>query len=125
MSQSILYLEDELELAQEVIEELEDTGLKVIHCVDYHNAIIKADNQKFDLFIVDIHLKVGTGDKFIKTIKQNVRHINHNTPILVASSQLTEELVKYIGDDIDYAIVKPYNLFTLLSNISKILQKKR
>lgn len=125
MAKSILYLEDEVELAQEVIEELEELNLKVIHCTDYVMAVLKASQQKFDLLIVDIHLEKGTGDKLIRGIKDTPKHINHRTPVIVASSQVTKELVADIGADIEYALVKPYSLDALVANVSKILAKSR
>ncbi len=120
----ILYVEDERDLAEEVIEVLEEHDLKVIHSVDYTDAINKAQNQKFDLMIVDIHLRKGMGDSLIKAIKGNLRHINNSTPVIVASSQITEELVHSIGKDIKNALVKPYKIETLIQTVFKLLRMK-
>lgn len=117
----ILYIEDEEDLVAEVSAELREYGIKVVNSSEYIDAIVKASNQKFDMFIVDIHLKKGTGDQIIKSIKSNPRHINHRTPMLVASSQITTELVETIGKDIQYALVKPFDFKQFLENIFKAL----
>lgn len=120
----ILYLEDEEDLAQEVIAELTDLGIKVTHCDEYTAGIIKATNQKYDLIIADIHLKRGTGEKLIKVIKCNPQHINYKTPALIVSSQITQNTIMSLGRDIKHAIVKPFKLEELANMVLKILNFK-
>ena len=123
MAKTILYAEDEVELAEEVIEELKELDFSVTHCIDYVSSRERASEQRYDLILVDIHLKMGTGDMLIKDIKQNPEHINHNTPVIVASSQVTKDLIGSIGSDIDYALIKPYSLNDLIANITKVFAK--
>lgn len=118
----ILYLEDEKDLAEDIVAELTDFGIKVIHTDEALDGISKAANQEFDLLIVDINLKHGTGDRVIKSIKSTQNHINFETPILVVSSHITAELVHTIGRDIEYALVKPFDLDTLLENVFTLLK---
>lgn len=118
----VLFIEDELELAEEVVELLEYSNIKVVHVVDYTDAISKAANQVFDLIIADIHLKRGTGDKVIKTIRATSRHLNYKTPIMVASSHVTRELMFEIREHLYHAMVKPYKLTEFLDKTLEVLE---
>ncbi|MCO4794800.1 MAG: response regulator [Bacteriovoracaceae bacterium] len=113
----VLYIEDEMDLAEEVIEELTDAGIRVVHATSSTDAITKSANQKFDCIISDINLAKGTGDTVIQVIKGNIQHINYNTPVLVASSHITKELIFKIGKQISEAVVKPYDPDELIQKI--------
>lgn len=121
---SILYVEDELELAVEVIEGLEEAGYRVIHSKTSQDALNKAANEKFYCLVFDIHLAVGTGDEVISKIRNNRIHVNNITPCVVVSSHLNKELVVKLADLIQGALVKPYLIDHLLDKIKEAVRKR-
>ncbi len=118
----VLYVEDELELCLMVKEELEEHGVNVLFSDCYNDAFHKVSNQKFDLIIVDIHLKKGTGDQVIEMIKTNPAHVNFETPVMVASAKITHGVVKRVGQFIDHAFVKPFNVGELVEKAHEFLK---
>ncbi len=117
----VLYLEDEIELAEEVIIELEYNGFHVVHCASYRESVLKANMQKFDIIIADIHLEKGTGDKVIQVIKNNPHHMNFRTPVMILSSNITKNIISNVGKDLVAAKVKPYSISELVGSVKTIV----
>jgi DNA-binding response OmpR family regulator len=120
----ILFIEDEELIAETVIDVLENFGFKVVHCMDYISAIQKASNQVFEAMVVDIRIGKGSGEKFVQTIKSSAGHLNYSTPVLIASSLITKDLLESIGSKIDDAIVKPYSMQDLVKNLCNLIGLK-
>ena len=104
LGKNILYIEDDPMLAECLIDELSE-------------ALFKASMQKFDCIVTDMHLKTGTGKDFVYAIRSSYKHINVSTPVIMVSAFFTEELIKLVGREISFALVKPYQLHTLISKI--------
>ncbi len=117
----ILYIEDEVELAEIVKEELESECYKVVTSETYTDAIKKLSNQKFDLIIADLKLKKGSGDMVIELIKQDSKNFNYSTPVFVASGMITSDILKRVGGHIDHAFVKPFEIEELLDKVKKFI----
>lgn len=117
LGKSILYIEDDPMLAECLIDELSENNIHVTHCATLSEALFKASMQKFDCIVTDMHLKTGTGKDFIYAIRSSYKHVNVATPVIMVSAFFTEELVKLIGKEISFALVKPYQLHTLISKI--------
>ena len=120
-NKNIFYLEDELILANMIIDELQDLGANCIHTVNYHEAVEKCLQMKYDLIISDIRVIDGTGDELIKLIKSDPKHINYNTPIIVTSGYISGELLESVGDKISVALKKPHSIDALLEAIEENL----
>ena len=119
----ILYIEDEPELVNIIKEELENKSYKVISSDSYNDAIYKLANQRFDLIIADIQLKKGSGDMVIEHIRSDKKHFNFSTPVFLASSKITGDVVKRIGSYVDQAFVKPFDFDDLINKVSHKLSK--
>ncbi len=117
----ILYVEDEMELAQMVMEGLRAAGFTVVHSAEYKDAALKAKNQRFDCIISDIRLLRGTGDNLILEIKQTPAHTNRNTPIIAVSSHFTKTLIAKIGVEISAAFAKPFELKELIKKLYELM----
>ena len=120
--QSILYVEDELELSENVAEFFAMYGLHVVLADDSAIAIQKTLNEKFDLMLFDIHLKKSTGDHVIAKIRANQNNVNCKVPIVVISSHIDGPLIIKLKDLIQGAIVKPFLVNELLVKISRFLR---
>jgi DNA-binding response OmpR family regulator len=119
----ILLVEDEEEIADFISDEFLEQGFQVIKTDNLKDAIFKANNQKFDLVVLDIKLKSGTGDDFVRHVKTNTKHINYKSPIVVTSAWLTKDLIHTVGTGIDYAFVKPFDIDSVISKCVEIMKK--
>lgn len=114
---SILYAEDEQDLANEIIEEIEDSGVGVIHVLTADAAYLQTKRKKFDCIIVDINLAIGRGDEFIMRVRKDLFNPNKDTPVIVASSHIDKNLIENIQGSIQGGVVKPYSIADLFSKI--------
>ncbi len=118
---SILVVEDEEDLASEIIDLLEDNDYHVVHATTANTASWMITNQKFDCILMDINLEAGFGDQVVEFMRSDSRGINFKTPVILASSHISKKTVGRIGKDIQGALVKPYKFQDLLSKIKDIL----
>lgn len=114
---SVLYVEDELDLANEIIEEMEESNIGVVHVTSADAAFIQTQKKDFDCIIVDINLSLGRGDELIERIRYDIFNPNKETPIIVASSQLSKALVGRLSGKIQGGVVKPYSIKDLFSKL--------
>lgn len=114
---SVLYVEDEEDLALEIVEEMEDSNIGVVHVTSADAAFLQTQKREFDCIIVDINLSIGRGDELIEKIRYDTLNINRDTPIIVASSQLSKQLIGRISGKIQAGVVKPYSIKDLFSKL--------
>jgi len=120
----ILVVEDEKDIADFIGDEFIDEGFQIVKADNLKDAIFKSNNQDFALIILDIKLKNGTGDDLIKHIKNNNRHINYETPIVVTSGWLTKEIIDNVGKGINYAFVKPFDIESVIKKCLELIEKR-
>lgn len=114
---SVLFVEDEIDLALEIVEEMEDSGVGVIHVTTADAAFMQTKKIKFDCIVVDINLSIGRGDELIERIRYDIFNLNKDSPIIVASSQLSKPLLDRISEKIQGGVVKPYSINDLFSKL--------
>jgi DNA-binding response OmpR family regulator len=122
VGKTILYIEDEEMLVDLVVEELRDAGFKCIHASEFSDAQKKANNQKFDLIITDLQILKGSADELIVQIRENEKHVNNQTPIIVTSAHITDEIHKRIDNHINSVLKKPHTIDHIFEEIDKILK---
>jgi len=118
---TFLYIEDEIEIANLVLDEFREKGAKCIHAVEYKDAVNKANFQKFDIIITDIRLKLGFGDDLVNLIKTNDNHVNYNTPVIVNSAFISDDLRSKIGSFVFEFLPKPHRMSTLIGLVEKAI----
>jgi len=120
----IAVIEDDVDLAEELIHALEHNGFRCINARTALDAKIKLRIQKFHCIVLDINLEKGTGDDVVRDIRAHSKHENYSTPVVVTSSHLDQGLVLKIRDQIQAALVKPYLIDQLLAKITAVTEKK-
>lgn len=118
---TILYIEDEMVLAELILDELRELGLKCIHTPSYPDAVKKANFQKYDAIITDIRLEQGTGDELITLIKTNPKHVNYETHIIVTSAYITNEIQDSISGKVKAILNKPHSMDDLINTLKKCI----
>lgn len=101
----ILYLEDDLLLANSVCRILSLFFKKVVHCTNGCDGLNEYHKNKFDLILSDINMPMMNGIEFAKRI----RSIDEQIPIFLHSSFQKKD-VNFEGVDITDYFEKPLGL---------------
>lgn len=115
----IKIIEDDLSIAKELKETLENAGLEAIITTDFLNVLEELKQEPVDLILLDINLPKLNGEVVLQQIRKE-----YNTPVIMVTSknnELDEVLSMSYGAD-DY-ITKPYNPTILLLRIEAVLKR--
>ncbi|MBL4665212.1 MAG: response regulator transcription factor [Nitrospinaceae bacterium] len=121
MKQTILILEDEPLILDEVRETLIDDGFEVLASGTADEMWAMADNQRIDLFVLDLMLPDGNGLQIAKTIRQKS---DVGIIILTGKKGETDRVVGLeIGAD-DY-VTKPFSPRELSARVASVLRRTK
>jgi DNA-binding response OmpR family regulator len=113
----ILYVEDDLTTAENVIEFLEDEKFIVYHTDTIVEALAQVKINSYDIVLLDLNLQDYSGFEFLKNMKKGF-----HLPVIVisASSETTIKLQAFRYGASDY-MVKPIELLELEARIWTVL----
>ena len=116
---TIMIIEDEKTIRNELKELLEASGYRVIVLDKFDNVLEDILNRKFDLLLLDINLPRINGEFLLKEIRKK-----SNVPIIMVTSKVgeTDEVLSISYGADDY-ITKPYNPTILLLRIANIFKR--
>ncbi|MEH6343795.1 MAG: response regulator transcription factor [Bermanella sp.] len=117
-----LLLEDEVSLAQLVVEYLQDENIECDHAANGRQALQLIKGQTFDVLILDINMPGLNGLQ----VCEQVRQLGINTPIimLTARGDLQDKL-KGFGLGADDYLVKPFAMEELVARIQALAQRRQ
>jgi len=119
---TILYVEDELDLQEEVTYNISPFVKKIITKNNGQDAFeyFEENHTHIDMIITDILMPIKNGIEMV----HDIRKINYEIPIIYTTAfNDNEYLLKTVGQSIDAYILKPINVETLLKGISKACVK--
>ncbi len=116
---TIMIVEDEEMIREELSSLLESAGYSVIAPTDFQNVTKQVLDVKPDLLLLDIQLPGVNGEVVLKTIREH-----SSLPVIMVTSRNTEIdevlLMSYGADDY---ITKPYNPTLLLLRVQAVLKR--
>jgi DNA-binding NtrC family response regulator len=115
----ILVVEDDLELCNAILATLHRSSYLPVGVVELREAMFKLKNQTFACVILDMRLKNDSGEDLVDFIRERKDVPNHDTPILVISGFLDKKILENIGKQIQGALVKPFEMSSLLEMLEK------
>ena len=120
MPQTVLVIEDELDISQLVKLHLEDIGCQVTQAFDGIVGLAEAQAKPFDLFVLDLKLPGLDGLEVCKRLRAQGRY----TPILMLTSKSTE-LDRVLGLEIgaDDYLTKPFSVLELTARAKAIFRR--
>jgi len=117
---TILYVEDDLNLAFVTKDNMVLEGYTVIHCENGKDALIAIEKTKFDLCVLDIMLPLTDGFEIAKVMREKDQSI----PIIFLSAKsLPEDKIRGLKQGADDYITKPFSIEELLLKIKIFLKR--
>jgi DNA-binding response OmpR family regulator len=123
MKETILLIEDEVELQQNLKEILEYKGFSVFTADNGQDALIKIENQKIDVILCDIMMPIIDGFQFLKIIRNQGRF--QEIPFIFLSAKASEDdKSEGLLEGSDDYLTKPISARILMDAIFEVLEKK-
>jgi DNA-binding response OmpR family regulator len=117
----ILLLEDDVVLAESLLELLEAEDFKVTHIYDSQEALEQTFQHRFDIYLFDVNVPQFNGFELLKSL----RDAGDTTPaIFVTALNDIASLAKGFDVGADDYIKKPFDFDELLIRIHAILKKQ-
>lgn len=121
MSVKVLLVEDEKSIAEGIIYNLKNEGLKVTHVDDGKIAIDIFNEEHFDLIILDIMLPEVSGLEICKVIRKS-----SNVPIIMLTAKDDEnDKISGLEMGADDYITKPFSVKELISRVKAVLRRTK
>ena len=119
MNNSILIVDDDIELTDLLVQYLVPEGFNVVCAHDGETAVKKALNQPFDAIILDVMLPRLNGFEVLKAIREHLQ-----TPVLMLTAR-GDDIDRIVGLEIgaDDYLAKPCNPRELLARLRAILRR--
>lgn len=119
MSQTILVVDDDLNLRRMVRVYLEQEGYRVVEAANGRDALFTARYEKPDLVLLDLMMPEMGGYEFIRHFTQE-----SDAPIIVLTAKL-EESDKVVGLELgaDDYVTKPFGVQELIARIRAVLRR--
>ncbi|MCX5667288.1 MAG: response regulator [Candidatus Omnitrophica bacterium] len=119
MTNKILLIEDELDLAEVTKMRLKNSGYEVISALNSEAAFTFLQKNIPDLILLDLLLPGMQGDEICKKLKRDDRLKRIPIILFTASASDIPKISKEVGAD-DY-IMKPYESKELIAKIKKFI----
>ena len=121
-STKILIIEDEIAIAEGLIDLCKLNGYNVKHCADGESGLAEALSKQYNLVLLDLMLPGMDGF----TVCDKIREQDKSLPIIILSAKNADDDIinglKYGADDY---IPKPFSVPMLLARIDAVLRRSR
>lgn len=116
---TVLILEDDIDILDEVSESLTDEGFHTLCANSAHMFNELTESNSVDLFLIDLNLPDGNGLNLAKAIR-----VQSDVGIIIVSGK-TEEIDRVVGLEIgaDDYITKPFSPRELLARVRTVLRR--
>jgi DNA-binding response OmpR family regulator len=119
MSQTILVVDDELQIVRLVRAYLEEAGFRVVTASDGQEALYIARHEKPDLVVLDILMPRMDGLEFTRRIRRE-----RNVPIIMLTAR-AEETDRIVGLELgaDDYVTKPFSPREVVARVRAVLRR--
>ena len=115
----IQIIEDDLSIANELKELLENAEYEAVIVTDFSNVLAEINEENADLILLDINIPKLNGELLLQQLRKE-----SNTPVIMVTSKNSEvDEVLSISYGADDYITKPYNPTILLLRIGAVLKR--
>lgn len=118
----ILIIEDEFELAQDIIGYLTSQDYLCELAVNYHQAIDKISAYTYDCILLDLMIPFGNGLEVLEKLKSEKRT---DGVIIISAKNALEDKIRGLQLGADDYLAKPFHLSELSARIYSIIRRKQ
>ena len=118
---TILYIEDEALLREDIVEELEDNGYDVLQAADGHDGLEVILKHEPDLVVCDIAMPRKDGHQLLKEIRAQNEKFNRMPFIFLSSLGEREHVIAGLKQGADDYLTKPVDFDLLLVVVDNAL----
>ena len=116
----LLLVEDDIKIAQFVVNGLREAGFAVDHAANGEDGLHLALTEPYDVAVVDLMLPKLDGLTLIEEVRRN----NINTPVLILSAKRSvDDRVKGLKTGSDDYLVKPFAFSELLARVQALIRR--
>jgi two-component system response regulator PhoP len=118
----LLLIEDEHRLAENIAEALREAGYAVDHAADGASGFHLAEQNVFDVIILDLMLPKKSGQQVLRDLRAQRLH----TPVLILTAQEGKEsVVELLNLGADDYLAKPFDLGELLARVKALIRRSK
>lgn len=121
MKESILVVEDDLNIQELIVEFLSSEGYNVDFCSDGVEALEKFSKKYYDLLIIDIMMPNMDG----YTLCKKIREISNVSIIFLTALNDEENQLKGFEFECDDYITKPFSFNLLIKRVEAVIRRNR
>lgn len=119
MSETIVLVEDEADLAAATGDYLGAFGMEVIHCPDAASALAQVPAARPGVILLDLNLPDGSGFDLCRRLREMTP-----APLLIVSARTCDvDQVRALGLGADDYITKPFSLAVLLAKVRRAMER--
>lgn len=118
----ILIIEDEPELANDIVGYLNDQDYLCELSIDYNQAIDKISAYTYDCVLLDLMIPFGNGLEVLEKLKAEKRT---DGVIIISAKGALEDKIKGLQLGADDYLAKPFHLSELSARIYSIIRRKQ
>jgi DNA-binding response OmpR family regulator len=116
----LLLVEDEHRLAENIAEALREAGFAVDHAADGPSGSYLAEQNVFDVVILDLMLPGKSGQQVLHDLRARRFH----TPVLILTAQEGKEsVVELLNQGADDYLAKPFDLGELIARVKALIRR--
>ncbi len=116
----VLLVEDEVRLAQNLLEALRETGLAVDHAADGLSGEQLAQQDIYDAIVLDLMLPGKSGLALLRSL----RKMGKMTPVLILTAQEGKSsIVELLNAGADDYLSKPFDLGELIARVKALIRR--
>lgn len=120
---SILCIEDEADLREDIAEELEDAGYEVFQARDGREGLQMIKQHEPDLVLCDITMPKKNGYQLLKEIREKYGLFDNMPFIFVSAMADRERVISGLSSGADAYITKPIDFEMMLATIQASLRQ--
>jgi two-component system response regulator PhoP len=118
----LLLIEDEQRLADNIAAALRESGFAVDHAADGEAGSHLAEQDIYDVIILDLMLPVKSGQGVLRDLRQR----KLRTPVLILTAQEGKEsVVELLNKGADDYLAKPFDLGELIARVKALIRRSK
>lgn len=116
----VLLVEDEIRLAANIVNGMREAGFAVDHAADGKEGLDYAEQNLFDLIVLDLMLPGLSGQEVLRVLRKR----KNLTPVLILTAQEGKTtVIEMLNSGADDYLAKPFDLGELIARVKALIRR--